>query len=100
MLELRDLPVIDQPDWPKPGAKATPAFMDFRITWTATEADASFEDAPKHLRFTGRGARAMLEASVRVPSTGFTWRSDPAESSSAAFGVFGEEVNGRYFSAR
>ena len=42
-------------------------------------------------------ATAQLEATVEVPSLGFGWKSDPLATSSAAFGVIGEEKNGRYF---
>lgn len=37
------------------------------------------------------------ESPADVPSTGFKWHSDPIETSSAAFGVIGTEMNGRYF---
>ena len=42
-------------------------------------------------------ATAQLEASVEVPSLNFRWKSDSLEMSSAAFGVIGQEANGRYF---
>jgi hypothetical protein len=42
-------------------------------------------------------ATTRLEASVEVPSLGFSRRSDPMNTSSAGFGVIGEEANGRYY---
>jgi hypothetical protein len=34
---------------------------------------------------------------VEVPSIGFAWKSDPLNTSSSAFAIVGEEVNGRYY---
>lgn len=96
-LEMRGVPVIDQPRWPAQDADATPATIAFRVAWTATDERAEYTDPAKHFRFRGWRARVQLEASVEVPSLGFSWRSDPIETSSAAFGIIGEERNGRYF---
>jgi hypothetical protein len=38
-----------------------------------------------------------LEAEVEVPSIGFSWNSDPLNSSKADITIVGEEVNGRYY---
>jgi hypothetical protein len=38
-----------------------------------------------------------MEAQVEVPSIGFSWKSDPLASSSAAFAIVGNETNGRYY---
>jgi hypothetical protein len=51
----------------------------------------------QQFRVTGWRATTRLELQVEVPALGFSWRSGPLESSSASFGVIGEEVNGRYF---
>ena len=96
-LELRDVMVIDQPRWPAHDAEATPARLSFRVEWDATDETVMWDDAAKHFRLTGWRARARLQASVEVPSTGYRWTSDPIGASSAAFGVVGEEVNGRYW---
>lgn len=96
-LRVRDLPVIDQPGWPDHNATATPATISFRIIWRATDEPVQLNDPAKHFRFSGWRAQAQLEAEVVVPSLGFSWKSDPLESSSSAFGVIGEEVNGKYF---
>jgi hypothetical protein len=78
-------------------AEPHPAFMDFKLVWKATSEPVKFEDPAQQYRFTGHKATAQLEASVRVPSLGFSWKSDPLASSSADFAVIGEEVNGRYY---
>jgi hypothetical protein len=38
-----------------------------------------------------------MAATVQVPSIGFTWKSDPMETSRADFAIIGEERNGRYY---
>ena len=74
-----------------------PAIMMFRIEWVATDEPVAYEDPVKQFRFNGWMAKTQLEASIEVPSIGFSWHSDPLESSSASFGIIGEEANGRYF---
>ncbi len=96
-LQLRGIPIIDQPRWPAHDATATPAILDYRIEWTATGEAVTYRDATKQYVVTGWRATTRIEASVQVPSTGFKWHSDPIETSSAAFGVIGTEMNGRYF---
>ena len=56
------------------------------LYWVAVIPDGGLE-------ISADGRRAELE----VPSIGFRWKSDPLATSSAAFGVIGEEKNGRYF---
>jgi hypothetical protein len=94
---MRDVPVIDQPKWPTHGAAATAATMSFTVSWKATEEKIVFEDKMKHFKFEGYRAVAQLEASVKVPSISFSWKSDPIETSSANFAIIGTEVNGRYY---
>jgi hypothetical protein len=94
---MKDVPVIDQPKWPAHGAAATPATMSFMVTWKATEEKVVFEDRMKHFKVEGFRAVAQLEASVKVPSISFSWKSDAIETSSAAFAVIGTEVNGKYY---
>lgn len=96
-LQLRGIPVIDQPRWPAHDAEATPAILSYHIEWTATDQAVVYRDPAKQYVVTGWRATTHIEASVEVPSTGFRWRSDPIETSSAAFGVIGTEMNGRYF---
>ena len=96
-LELRDLPVIDQPLWPAHDAETTPARLTYRVTWTATDEPVAWSDPIKQFSLRGFRATARVEASVEVPATGFRWKSGPFDASKAAFGVIGEEANGRYF---
>jgi len=39
------------------------------------------------------------EATIRVPSIDFTFKTDPLESFKCDFAVMGEEVNGKYYEA-
>ena len=96
-LAMKDVPIIDQPRWPALDADSTPAFLDFKLVFKATDEALTYEDATHFYRFTGYKATAQLEASVRVPAIGFSWKSDPLERSSCSFAVMGEEVNGRYY---
>ena len=98
-LELSSVAVIDQPRWPAHDAEFTPARLSFRIEWEATDERVTWDDRAKMFRVTGWRAATRLHASVEVPSTGFRWTSDPIASSRAAFGVIGDEVNGRYYTA-
>jgi len=97
-LDIRNVPVIDQPKWPEPNAPVTPARLSLRVQWKATSESADTDGSSKMFRFRGFRAIVKMEASVEVPSLGFRWKSDPMESSEAKFGIIGEEVNGRYYS--
>jgi hypothetical protein len=97
ILEMRDVEVVDQPHWPALDAIATPARMSFKMVWKSTGEPLKIEDATKHFRFTGTRAACQMEASVEVPSIGFSWKSDALETSSCAFAIVGDEVNGRYY---
>ncbi len=97
-LRLERVPVIDQPRWPAPDAEARPAWMWITVTFTATAEPVRIDDPGRQLRLRGFRAEARAEARVEVPSLGFSWRSGPAASSSARFGVIGEESNGRFAS--
>jgi hypothetical protein len=95
-LEIRDLEVIDQPMWPALEAPTTPAMISYRVEWEATDERATYVDPTKQFRVAGWRATTRLWASVEIPSTGYRWTSDPMETSRAAFGLIGEELNGRY----
>jgi len=97
-LEMKDVPVVDQPRWPALDSIATPARMTFKMVWRSTGEPVQYENPSQQFRFTGNRAECQLEAEVNVPSTGFSWKSDPIETSRAGFAVIGDEVNGRYFS--
>lgn len=89
--------VVDQPTWPALDALATPARMSFKMVWKSNGEPVKFEDPAKHLRFTGTRATCQLEAEIHVPAIGFSWKSDPLETSKCDFAILGEEVNGRYY---
>jgi hypothetical protein len=97
ILHLKNLEIIDQPTWPAFKAEATPARMDIKIVWRATNERISYGDPQKQFRVDGFKATAQLEAAVEVPSLGFSWKSDPLETSKAHFAFIGDEANGRYF---
>ena len=96
-LEMKNVPVIDQPRWPALDAIATPSRMAFKMVWKSTGEPVRYESASRQFRFTGTQAECQLEAQVEVPSIGFSWKSDAIETSRADFAVMGEEVNGRYY---
>lgn len=96
-LHLKNLEVINQPQWPKFKAETMPARLDIKIVWRATEEKFSLNDPQKQFRVEGFKALAQLEAAVEVPAIGFSWKSDPLESSKANFAIIGNEVNGKYY---
>jgi hypothetical protein len=96
-LQMTNVPIIDQPRWPALDAEATPAFLDFKLVFTSTDEPVKYEDLTRQYRFEGFKAIAKLEASVRVPSINFTFKTDPLDTSKCDFAVMGEEVNGRYY---
>ena len=96
-LEMKDVPVVDQPHWPAIDSLATPARMAFKMVWKSTAEPVVYNDPSRQFRFTGSRATCQLEARVEVPSLGFSWKSDPLETSRADFAIIGEEVNGRYY---
>ena len=96
---MMNVPIIDQPAWPSMTAETHSAFLDFKLVWKTGAGAVKYENPAQQFRFTGFQATAQLEASVRVPSLDFTWKSDPLETSKADFAVIGDEVNGRYYSA-
>jgi len=96
-LQMKNVPIIDQPRWPAMDAATTPAFMDFKLVLKASGEPVRYEDPSRQYRFEGVRAAAQLEATFRVPSIDFTFQTDAIENSSADFAVMGDEVNGRYF---
>jgi len=96
-LEMKDVPIVDQPRWPAIDAIATPARMSFKMVWKSTGEPVVYDDPSKQFRFSGTRATCQLEAQVEVPSIGFSWKSDPLEKSRADIAIIGEEVNGRYY---
>ena len=98
-LQMTDVPIIDQPLWPAMDAATTPAFMDFKLVLKATGEPVKYEDPARQYRFEGFKASAQLEATFRVPEIGFTFKTDPLETSKCDFAVMGTEENGKYYEA-
>jgi hypothetical protein len=98
-LQMSNVPIIDQPRWPAMDAETNPAFMDFKLVFTATGEPVKYEDPARQYRFEGFKASAQLEATFRVPAINFTFKTDPLETSKSSFAVMGTEVNGRYYEA-
>ncbi len=96
-LQMKDVPIIDQPRWPAMDAESTPAFLDFKLVFKSTDEPVKYEDPTRQYRFEGCKATAQLEAAVRVPSINFTFKTDPLESSGCDFAVMGQEANGKYY---
>ena len=94
---MKNVAVVDQPKWPALDAVGTPALMSFKLVWKATDEKILHDDPEKQFRVDGYRASAQLEARVEVPSIGFSWHSDPLETSRADFAIIGNEVNGRYY---
>ncbi len=94
---MRGISIIDQPKWPKFKAESIPAVMDILIVWTAVNERIFYDDPQKQYRVEGFKAIAQLEAKVEVPSIGFSWKSDPIETSKANFAIIADEVNGKYY---
>jgi hypothetical protein len=94
---MQNVAVVDQPRWPALGSIATPARMTFKMVWKSTEEAVKYDDPSKHFRFTGTKASCQMEAEIEVPSIGFSWKSDPLETSKSDVAIIGDEVNGRYY---
>jgi hypothetical protein len=94
---MHDVPIIDQPQWPRYDSVTYPATLNFTLVFTKLDEPVSYEDPARQFRFTGVRASAQLEATVDVPAIGFSWKSDPLATSHANFAVIGKEVNGRYY---
>jgi hypothetical protein len=98
-LQMTNVPIIDQPRWPAMDAESNPAFMDFKLVFTPTNEALKYEDPMRQYRFEGFKASAQLEATIRVPSIDFIFKTDPLETSHSDFAVMGDEVNGKYYDA-
>jgi hypothetical protein len=98
-LQMANVSIIDQPKWPAMDAETTPAVMDFKLVLHATDEPVTYEDPARQYRFEGFKATAQLEAMFRVPSIGFSFKTDPLETSTSDFAVVGFEANGKYYGA-
>lgn len=96
-LQMKGVPIIDQPRWPAMDAETTRAFLDFKLVFVATAEAVKYEDPTRQYRFEGFKAIAQLEAVVSVPSLDFTFKTDPLATSKSDFAVMGHESNGKYY---
>lgn len=96
---MRDVPIIDQPRWPEYDTPTHPARLSFTLAFTKLGEPVTYQNDEQQFQFTGFKASAQLEAAVDVPALGFSWKSDPIETSHAAFAAIGQEVNGKYYSS-
>lgn len=96
---MTNVAIVDQPRWPAMDSEATPAFMDFKLVFKATDEPVKYENPNRQFRFEGFKASAQLEATIRVPSIKFTFKTDPLETSKTDFAVMGTESNGKYYEA-
>ena len=96
-LEMSNVSIIDQPKWPAMDAETAPAMMDFKLVLKATDEPVTYEDPARQYRFDGFKASAQLEATFRVPSIDFIFKTDPLETSTSDFAVMGFEANGKYY---
>lgn len=94
---MTNVPIVDQPRWPAMDSETTPAFMDFKLVFKATDESVKYENPNRQFRFEGFKASAQLEATIRVPSIKFTFKTDPLDTSKADFAVMGAESNGKYY---
>ena len=94
---MTDVPIIDQPRWPAMDAETTPAFLDFKFVFKANDEPVKYEAPARQYLFEGFKAEAQLEATVRVPSIDFVFKTDSLETSKCDFAVMGSEVNGKYY---
>jgi len=78
-------------------ADTTPAFLDFKLVFKSSGESVEYEDPTRQYRFDGFKATAQLEATVRVPSINFSFKTDPLETSRCDFVVMGMESNGKYY---
>jgi hypothetical protein len=69
----------------------------FQAGLKATDEPVKYKDARRQYRFEGLEAVAQLEATIRVPSIDFTFKTDLIEASESDFALMGREVNGNYY---
>lgn len=94
IVQLTDIPIVDQPKFPVEDP-TTAATISLKVTFAATSQAVSYVDPALNFAVTGFAATSQVEFTAKVPSSGFTLKSDAPASSS--FGVIGNEVNGKYF---
>lgn len=58
-VDIRDVPVVDQTEFPNRAPTIPTTLLYMRVTWTATSQPAASEDASKHFAFDGWHAEAQ-----------------------------------------
>jgi len=91
-LEVSDLPVIDEPAFPKAGP-SQPGLASYRIIWRATGPLRTYADPTKHFLIHGYPAAVEAQVAVAVPSLGFTF---VGRATATVVAILGSEVNGYY----
>ena len=66
--------IIDQP-WLATDAETTAASLDFKLVFRSTDEPVKYEDPSQQYRFDYKAA-AQLEATIRLPSVDFTFKTD------------------------
>jgi hypothetical protein len=54
-LQMKDVPIIDQPRWPAMDAESTPAYLDFKLVFKSTEEPVKYDDPARQYRSTDSG---------------------------------------------
>ena len=50
-LQIKDVPIIDQPRWPAMDAETTPAWLDFKVVLKSADEPVKYEDPTRQYRF-------------------------------------------------
>jgi len=96
-VRLRDLPVQDQPNF---GADTLPTYaarLDLDMSWQAHGPALGVSDPKNRYQLQFHLAIARIAMRITVPATGFTFLSDPAETSQTIFAMIGHDQNGVFF---
>jgi hypothetical protein len=91
-LEMKDLPVAGPSRWPALHSTVTAARMSLKMDWKSTGEAIQIENPGRCFRFTGTRASCPMEAQIKVPSIGFSWKHR------SAISRFSDQpVKGRYY---
>ena len=73
-LQMTNVLIIDQPRWLGTDAETTPASL-VKLLFRSTDEPVKYEDPSQQYRFDYKAA-AQLEATIRLPSVDFTFKTD------------------------
>lgn len=95
---LRDFAVLDQPKFPANTDPTYAARVDLDLTWRGFGPLLGTTNATHRYRV--QFHQAIMQAAIRVtvPEIGFTFTSDPPETTQTIFAMIGEDQNGMFFS--